>query len=372
MVKRQLSRRAAWTLPVLGAVVLFTMTDRGGASSSTPFTTVVKNPPPGGGSSNPSTFTVNNIGASPLGSVRMNGSTACAWGAVSAASCKSYTVSCPGVSDIDVTLASRIPTGIPKGTIIFASGGAGSGFLNVGAEDYVRHGFRVVQVGWAGNWAQTNGAGLKAAACRPATIFMYVFQSAALHNSSRTTGFCGQGSSGGGAQLAYSLTQYGLADYFDHLVIAAGPAVARLDYGCDPPLYTASRPRLCPLLPDAPFVYTSQVQRFVNRWEHTSTCGSSNPPMSDISKWQADSVVAPGAKFSYPKTSISWFFCVSPATANESTGQGYFLIDAVIPKNNPPDVNCYSGVCSGEQVWRDPKALAATESNMMSQCVPNH
>ena len=57
---------------------------------------------------------------------------------------------------------------------------------------------------------------------------------------------------------------------------------------------------------------------------------------------------------------------------NNSTGEGKFLIDRVIPKNNPPDVSCYSGVCQGEAVWQDANAFNATQNEMIAQCVPNH
>jgi hypothetical protein len=68
---------------------------------------------------------------------------------------------------------------------------------------------------------------------------------------------------------------------------------------------------------------------------------------------------------------MSWYFCATPPV-NNSTGEGKFLIDKVVPKNNPPDVSCYSGVCKGEAVWQDPNAFNATQSEMLTQCVANH
>ena len=50
----------------------------------------------------------------------------------------------------------------------------------------------------------------------------------------------------------------------------------------------------------------------------------------------------------------------------------FALIQRVAPKNNPPDVSCYSGVCQGEAVWQDPNAFNATQNEMIAQCVPNH
>jgi hypothetical protein len=335
------------------------------------FAVVGTNPSPGGGSSNPFAFTVSSVQALPTGTVTVLGPTTCGSGAGITASCTSVVVACAGIPDLGATLAVSRPTGNSRGTIVLLSGGSGTGNLNNGFVDaYVGDGFQVVQVAWASDWASANGAGFTSTSCRPSTVFKYVFQ--AVQGSSRASGFCGQGISGGGAQLAHSLTLYGLQDFFDYLVIAAGPAVTRLDYGCDPPLYTGPPRDLCPLLTNAPFTYTGGVPNTVNNWERTTTCGTSNPPAADINRWTTDSIVAPGANFSYPHTSISWFFCVTPSTINESTGQGSFLIDAVRPMNAPPDVNCYSGICQGEAVWSDPNAFAATESEMVAQCVPNH
>jgi hypothetical protein len=68
---------------------------------------------------------------------------------------------------------------------------------------------------------------------------------------------------------------------------------------------------------------------------------------------------------------MSWYSCVTPPV-NNSTGQGKFLIAKVVPKNAPPDVNCYSGICQGESVWHDPSAFDATHTEMLAKCVPNH
>jgi hypothetical protein len=69
---------------------------------------------------------------------------------------------------------------------------------------------------------------------------------------------------------------------------------------------------------------------------------------------------------------MSWYFCVTPPQSNGNAGQGTFLIDEVVPKNAPPDVNCYTGTCQGESVWKDPSAFSTTVSEMLGQCVPNH
>jgi hypothetical protein len=225
----------------------------------------------------------------------------------------------------------------------------------------------VVQIAWASDWEITGGLGLKSASCRPSTLFKYIFDS--VHKDSLTTGFCAQGISGGGATIAYSLAHYGLSNYFDYVVIGAGPGVARMDYGCDKPLYTGAPRNLCSLLSNAPYAYPAGTKE--NNWEDTTTCAAKSPLPNDISRWTADSIVTTGATYSYPKTGVSFYFCVTPPAA-QSAGQGSFFTTQVIPKNNPADVNCYSGVCKGESVWQDKSAFNTTVAEMLAQCVPNH
>jgi hypothetical protein len=306
--------------------------------------------------------------ALPLGTVTVLGSAICPSGATRGAACTSVSVACPGLSDLTAILSEAFPAGTAKGTIIMLSGSGGTTFFNSGfANTYLGDGFRVVQLAWTTDWEDTAGVGLKSAACRGATVFKYVFDN--VHSGDRTAGFCAQGTSGGGAAIAFSLAQYGLSDYFDYVVIGAGPGVARLDYGCAKSLYTGPPLNLCPLLTNAPYAFASGTK--VNSWENTTTCAVKPPLRSDVSKWAIDSIVTKGGTYTYPKTAMSWFFCVTPPV-NNSTGEGKFLIDHVFPKNAPPDVNCYSGVCKGEAVWQDNAAFNATHTEMLSQCVPNH
>ncbi|PYX51331.1 MAG: hypothetical protein DMG79_03440 [Acidobacteria bacterium] len=303
-----------------------------------------------------------------LGRVTVLGPVSCPAGATQGAACTSVSVSCPTLPNLTATLSEAFPAGIGKGTIILINGGGGTTFFNSGfANTYFNDGFRVVQLAWTSDWEDANGVGLKSASCRGATLFRYLFYT--VQGADRTSGFCAQGTSGGGAAIAYALTQYHLSDYFDYVVIGAGPGVARMDYGCDKSLYTGRALNLCPLLTNAPYAFTSGVK--VDTWENTSTCAARQPLQSDIDKWAADSLVTSGATYLYPKTAMSWFFCVTPPV-NNSTGEGKFLIDQVLPKNAPPDVNCYAGICKGENVWQDKTAFNNTHTDMLTQCVPNH
>jgi len=313
------------------------------------------------------TVTENNQNPLQLGRVTVLGPVACPTGATTGATCTSVNVVCPGVPNLTGTLSEASPTGTARGTVILANGGGGTSFFNAGfASAYLNDGFRVAQFLWTTDWEDTGGVGVKSGACRGATIFRYLFYT--FHRADLTTGFCAQGTSGGGGEIGYSLAQYGMSNYFDYVMISGGPGVSRMDYGCDQSLYTGGALNLCPLLPNAPYTYPGGKQ--VNRWENTTTCHAQQPLQSDIDKWAADAIVTPSGNYTYPKTAMSWYFCVTPPV-NESTGQGKFLIDKVQPKN-VPDVSCYSGVCKGEYVWQDKNAFNAMHNEMLTQCVPNH
>jgi hypothetical protein len=172
-----------------------------------------------------------------LGRVTILGPASCPAGMTQGAACTSISVSCPKVPDLTAILSEAFPTVTAKGTIILMNGGGGTAFFNSGFPNtYLADGFRVVQLAWTSDWEDAGGVGLKSASCRNATVFRYLFYT--VQAADRKSGFCAQGTSGGGAAIGYSLAQYQLSDFFDYVVIGAGPGVARLDYGCDKALYT--------------------------------------------------------------------------------------------------------------------------------------
>jgi len=289
-------------------------------------------------------------------------------------------VSCPGEPDLSVTIADLEPAGAVKGTVVAHSGGSGTSFYNGNtgtsshfSQSLTAQGFRFVQVAWANDWAST-GHGIKAAGCRPATLFRWIFDN--IHGASRSNAFCGMGSSGGTAALLYSVAAYGLKDVWDYLQLAAGPTPSRLDYGCEPSLYSGGPRNLCPQLTNAPWQYdyvatgSSSIVNIANGWEGTSTCGKPSPPTADVATWASDGLVSAGDDLSYAQTSMSFWYCTS--TPNMSTGQASFYIEQAQPMNSPAPVNCYSGSCQNEEVFQDSSAYTAAVNAMIANCVPNH
>jgi len=156
-------------------------------------------------------------------------------------SCYNLEVSCDQLRNrVDVLLKVGNPTAPVRGTIVFATGWTGAFLWETWSADAARvlselraAGFRTVQLQWSSNWfrgASLRAEGFGQLACRPATILRWVYDH--LHEVTPDTAFCASGDSNGASQIAYALTQYGLADIVDAAELDGGPNWARVDIGC--------------------------------------------------------------------------------------------------------------------------------------------
>jgi hypothetical protein len=267
-------------------------------------------------------------------------------------------VHCPGISDLDAVVAVTEPNGTVRGTIFAHGGGGGTAFYSQNLSDYLAANYRVVQVRWATDWEQTTD-GILAAACRPATLLQWVFDT--VHGADRSTGFCGVGQSGGSGVLSYLLSHYGSGTILDYAAPSAGPPFGRIDYGCAPSTYAGPLRTLCPALTDAPV--TLPPAR-MNPWENTQTCGAASPDPTEIAKWAADSVVSPGASYDYPQTVVDFFDCVT--NPNGTTGGAYFYSQEITSAHA---VRCFTA-CSGEDLGT--AGWATLRDDVLAGCVPRH
>jgi hypothetical protein len=160
--------------------------------------------------------------------------------------CYSATVSCPNVADADVWFGViDPPITPPKGTIVLHYGSGGAQTLNGGfPANFSSKGFETVQVMWHGpnpnnpNWEAAGRSpyypSIKAAACRPATFFRYIYNTYAAPQGNAE---CLLGWSAGASAIAYSLKDYSAGRYVDKAVLLAGPPMADLEQGCAVPNY---------------------------------------------------------------------------------------------------------------------------------------
>lgn len=285
------------------------------------------------------------------------------------ATCRQVTVTgCPGIATepIDAIVALRSQTGTLRGTVVHFSGGGGEGFQGAG-QGYEAAGFRNVYIAWLSDWEQTQSSGIRTAGCRPATILQWVFGEPTLHNSSRTVGFCGEGSSGGSGQLGYALAHYGMGSVLDYVNELSGPPFSRIDIGCNgdaPP--TAS---VCGVAD------TTRLPPQVSAWENIQqplSCGSTSVPAPELARWKSDSI-AVGGVYNYPQTQVQFFACTFQATAVTVMGNAYFNAIAQAEGGNPSlaQYHCYSQAdgCQGEALGT---GLSDAAHALITGCAPRH
>jgi hypothetical protein len=96
--------------------------------------------------------------------------------------------------------------------------------------------YTVVRLVWGGPFGnqpfgwQTGPGGIRAAACRPATVINWVY-----HNlrSGLSAPLCASGNSAGAEQIGLGLAHYGLGSILSMAELTVGPPFAREDYSCE-------------------------------------------------------------------------------------------------------------------------------------------
>jgi hypothetical protein len=330
--------------------------------SSTPTTTDA--PPDGAGPGSDGSVDAP-ASTSGLGTVSNVTAIACPPGAPGGSTCRHVTVAgCPGIEgeSIDATVAFLAGHGALKGTIVHFSGGGGEAFEAVHQAAYQDAGFQQAFVAWASDWEQTMTSGIKTAGCRPATILKWAFDDPSLQNGSRTTGFCGEGSSGGSGQLGYALAHYGIGDYLDYVNEISGPPFARIDLGCN--FGDPSTAMVCGVADTMELPPTR-----LNPWENTTSCGTASPPAGDVAKWMADSI-AVGGTYLYPNTRVEFWDCTNGATAVTAMAQIYE--GQLATAGTATAYHCYAQAdgCSGENIG----TMGTQDSGaaMIAGCTPRH
>lgn len=305
------------------------------------------------------------LAALPLGQVTDGGAIDCPMSASPGASCRAITVQCPGVPDLDATVAITLPEGDATGTVVLHRGADGTGLFDFGfPAAYLDAGLRTVQIAWASAWEGEGDGGVQACACRPATAFRWAFDD--LHGGDVDTGFCAQGHSGGSGALAYALAHYGLEDTIDFAMFSAGPVFGRIDYGCEPSLYEPGSIAVCPELPMAGYDYGENAGN-VDRWMGTQTCGApyGEASQQDIDAWASNSIVSDGADYDYPQTVLAFWECAT--NPNGTPGLGAFYMEQLASDYS---VTCQVDDCMGEPPW--PGGFDAMVAEMTVGCVPRH
>jgi len=293
-----------------------------------------------------------------LGTVTATATT-CPQGMPANAQCQKVTVTgCPGIESESIDATVGVLAGSGAGTIVHFSGGGGEGVENTGAQVYASAGFQQVFVAWATDWEQTASAGIKTAACRPATVLQWAFDT--VHGGDRTKGFCGQGFSGGSGQLGYALATYGMGAVLDYVNELSGPPFQRIDLGCD-----GNAPATATVCGAS---VTMRLPSKLDGWENIpapNSCGATTNTAVEIARWQADSIGV-GGVYAYPKTRVEFFDCTNQATAVTGMAQLYEM-----QITSDTAYHCYSQAdgCQGESLGSGAQQAIAA---MQAGCVARH
>lgn len=255
----------------------------------------------------------------------------CPTGGLKEATCYSVTISCPNVSDFTGYVKVNSPSGTPLGTAIFSTGGDGNNLYDTNftygttaLNTVLQGGFTVAQITWGEPFAnhpngwQTGPGGIRAVACRYATMAQWIYTN--IHQANTTAPFCATGNSAGAQEIGLALTHYGLGSIFAMVEPTSGPPFARQDWACDC-LQPASANSCgggkgyC--------VGLTNAQDFIDPAYSEPLCSKETSTRTTTSDaiFLHDSVMAPDAVLSYPNTFVKFLFGGKDASGVANEGQ---------------------------------------------------
>jgi hypothetical protein len=161
------------------------------------------------------------------------------------ATCEAVTVACPEVQNYTAYLKIFTPA-TPVGFVMLGTGGLGTGLYEddtygqLTIQKLFDNGYTVAEISFGtpfvsaktqpvqGWQVDTNGAGMRKAACRYATIAYWIKE-----EKTPSKPFCVSGNSAGSAVIGYGLSHYGIDKVLNFALLSSGPPFSRLDYACD-------------------------------------------------------------------------------------------------------------------------------------------
>jgi hypothetical protein len=270
-------------------------------------------------------------------------------GNLSGGTCYALELSCPLVPDYIAYAKIFDPTGQVIGTVVSATGGDGTDLSEdlpygpVVIQKELAAGYRTVELSYGfpfnsieeGWQSDANGAGVRAAACRFATILSWVHDNLV----DPRTPLCAAGNSAGSQLIGESLAHYGSDDLLSFAELSSGPPFGRVDYACENTQPVTKSP--CSNVRSGLGVPPGTSEKFIDPAYPGAWCSDSYTTHSTTHQTQFldDSVPIPGADLNYPNTFVNFLFGEEDTTS--AIRQGLLYQGAI---TSPNATECLAGV----------------------------
>jgi hypothetical protein len=240
----------------------------------------------------------------------------CVGGVVKPTACYSLDITCPKLPDYTAYIKIVAPTRQSFGTVLFTSGGDVNSLYE--AYTYGQNVIRsvvssrltAVELTFGDPFSQgpgweydANGAGVRAASCRYATVVQWVYDNLTNNNV-----LCATGNSAGGQVIGEGLAHYGISKYLVFAEMTSGPPFNRVDYACLNNVAPAVE--YCSNISVRMGVGITNAEDYVDPAYPGPWCSSDlqNHAKNASQQFLDDSVTSPDADLFYPFTRIRFLF----------------------------------------------------------------
>jgi hypothetical protein len=258
-------------------------------------------------------------------------------GHLSGGTCYALDITCPQLPNYTAYVKIFEPTVAVTGTVLFVSGGTGTDLLerriygSLVLQKILAKGYRPVELtygypfnlneqGWQAN---ADGAGVRAASCRFATVLQWV------HDNLLDAGtpLCSSGNSAGAQLEGESMAHYGSSGILAFAELSSGPPFGRVDYACENTQAVATSP--CSGAGDSLAVQPTTSAKFIDPAYPGAWCSSAYATHSTVhqAQFMNDSITLSDPVLNYPDTFVNFLFGQDDTTS--AIRQGLLYLGAI-------------------------------------------
>jgi hypothetical protein len=246
--------------------------------------------------------------------------------------CYALDVSCPRIQNYTVYLKTIAPSGTPAGVVTLTQGGSAIDLYEnytygtvtlqnlasaqlLAVEITFGNPFNGREQGWQ---TEANGAGVRAASCRYATVTAWI-----KSNLASQVPLCAAGVSAGSQQIAEGLAHYGLSQSLAFAELASGPPFNRTDEACIQS--GGGSVEYCSRAFAGMIVDLTDAEVYIDPAYPGSWCSQDikKNKMDHKSTFFDDSVTSADASLNYPTTNVWFLYGGQDTTAAINQGENY-------------------------------------------------